>query len=67
MTENLNMKGLEGTDFRESTFLPCFLSVIFISIMHCKVLGMHTSGLIASVISLKNFLITFDCKSGSVL
>lgn len=44
------------------------LSVILISIMHCKILGMYTSDLIASVISLKNFLIiTFDCKSGSVL
>ena len=43
------------------------LSVIFISVMHYKVLGMYTSGLIASVISLKNFLTTSDCKSGSAL
>lgn len=43
------------------------LSVVLISVMYCKVLGRYTSSLIASVISLKNFLTTFDCISGSVL
>lgn len=68
--ENMNMKGLECTDvYRKhlSTMDASSLSVTFISTMCCKVLGMYTSDLIASVIYSINFLIPFDCKSGSVL
>lgn len=67
---NMNMKRLECTDvYRKhlSTMGASSLSVTFISTMCCKVLGMYTSDLIASVVYSKNFLIPFDCKSGSVL
>lgn len=43
------------------------LSVVLISVMHCKVLGRYTRSLIASAMSLKNLLTTFDCISVSVL